>query len=171
MKNDILIKYKINKEDEEINIFGENFVKNNKDKCKFIYEDKEYELNSKFSLANIDKSKDILEIKLTGIQNVTDMSYLFFGCRSLISIPDISEWDTSKITSMKFIFCHCNSLISLPDISKWNTSNVKDMNAIFAECNSLISLPDISKWDTSNVNNMSYMFMNCSSLSSLPDIS
>ena len=32
MKNDILIKYKINKEDEEINIFGENFVKNNKDK-------------------------------------------------------------------------------------------------------------------------------------------
>ena len=43
-KNDILIKYLIKKDDEKINIFGANFVKNNKDKCKYIYENKEYEL-------------------------------------------------------------------------------------------------------------------------------
>ena len=73
-KNEILIKYKINKDDKEINIFGEKFVKNNKNICKYIYEGKEYELSQKFNLNNYDKSKDILEIKLTGIQNVTDMS-------------------------------------------------------------------------------------------------
>jgi len=37
-KNEILIKYLIEKDDKEINIFGEEFVENNKDKCKYIYE-------------------------------------------------------------------------------------------------------------------------------------
>ena len=46
-KNEILIKYKIGKEDKEINIFGEDFIKNNKKICKYIYEDKEYELTPK----------------------------------------------------------------------------------------------------------------------------
>ena len=50
------------------------------------------------------------------------------------------------------------SLLSLPDISKWNTSNVNEMNSMFSKCNSLISLPDISKWNTSNVTDMSDMF-------------
>ena len=48
-----------------------------------------------------------------------------------------------RITNMKGMFSECNSLISLPDISKWNTSNVNNMNEMFSECNSLISLPDI----------------------------
>ena len=59
------------------------------------------------------------------------------------------------------MFLECNSLISLPDISKWNTSNVNDMSEIFRECNSLISLPDISKWNTSNVNDMFDECINC----------
>ena len=40
------------------------------------------------------------------------------------------------------MFYKCNSLISLPDISKWNTTNVNDMSWMFYGCNSLISLPD-----------------------------
>ena len=59
------------------------------------------------------------------------------------------------------MFLECNSLISLPDISKWNTSNVNDMSEIFRECNSLISLPDISKWNTPNVNDMFDECINC----------
>ena len=47
------------------------------------------------------------------------------------------------------MFYECKSLISLPDISKWNTSNVRDMNNLFDGCKSLISLPNISKWDIS----------------------
>ena len=30
----------------------------------------------------------------------------------------------NKITNMSGMFYECNSLISLPDISKWNTSNI-----------------------------------------------
>ena len=44
----------------------------------------------------------------------------------------------------------CSSLISLHDISKWDTSKVDNMNEMFVGCNSLISLHDISKWDFKN---------------------
>ena len=35
------------------------------------------------------------------------------------------------VTNMNSMFSGCNSLISLPDLSKWNTSNVKDMTKMF----------------------------------------
>ena len=73
--------------------------------------------------------------------------------------------------SMSYIFSECSSLLSLPDISNWNTFNVNDMRYMFSECSSLSSLPDISKWNTFNVKDMNFMFSECSSLSSLPDIS
>ena len=76
-----------------------------------------------------------------------DMRGMFSGCNSLISIPDISNWNTSNVKYMSDMFYKCSSLISLPDISKWNISNVKFMNYMFSGFNSLISLPDISKWN------------------------
>ena len=102
---------------------------------------------------------------------LTDISFIFYGCKSLTSLPDISNWNISNINNMSHLFCECKSLISLPDISNWNTSKVSDMNNIFGECNSLISLPDISKWNTSNVKKMEYMFYRCNQLIALPDIS
>jgi surface protein len=99
------------------------------------------------------------------------MDNIFYGCHSLLSLPDISKWNTSNIIYMDNIFYGCHSLFSLPDIYKWNTSNVKNMNNIFSRCHSLVSLPDISKWDTSNVEFMNNIFSGCHSLISLPDIS
>ena len=52
---------------------------------------------------------------------------------------------------MSGIFKGCSSLLSLPEISKWNTTNVTNMSCIFDGCSSLSSLPDISKWITNNV--------------------
>ena len=112
-KNEILIKYLIKKNAQKINIFGEEFVRYNKDKCKYIYENKEYELTKEFDLTNFDKSNEILEIKLTDINNITNMSYLFCFCYSLIEVPDISEWDTSNIVNMESLFSHCELLKSL----------------------------------------------------------
>ena len=55
---------------------------------------------------------------------------------------------------MDNMFSNCSSLISLPDISKWNTKNVEDMSLMFNGCKSLISLPDISKWNIKNIKEM-----------------
>ena len=130
--------------------------------------------------------------------NCTDMSLMFCGCSSLISLPDLSKWNTQNVTNMLGLFCGCKSLQSLPDLSKWNTQNVTNLSFLFCGCISLITLPDISKWNISNVLNMSSIFSGnslyillfglspketiirndildikyeCSSLISLPDIS
>jgi len=99
---------------------------------------------------------------------VTNVSFMFSNCISLISLPDISKWNTNNVKNMSYMFSNCKSLISLPDISKWNINNVTNMSFMFYNCSSLISLPDISEWNTDNVNKMSFMFSNCNSLKSLP---
>ena len=222
INNEITLKYIIT--NNFVKIFGEPFVKRNKNNYKLIINDKTYELVSCLKIINIDekdnsnekknenpnekndekeilkiemKLYDILEIKLKQIKNVTDISYmfseasvvsienisnwntenicnmggLFSGCKYLASLPDISKWNTSNVIIMNNIFSKSSSLKTLPDISKWNTSNAIDMSGIFNECSSLKSLPDISKWDISNINDISFMFYNCSSLIELPDIS
>ena len=177
MDKEINIIYKINKNDKNIQIFGTKFVNNNKDKCKIIYNGKEQELIDKINMEMLDKNAEILEVKLKVLKNITDLSYMFGsegvagGCKSIISLPDISNLNTSYTTNMSNMFHGCSSLKFLPDISTWNTSNVKDMSNMFFSCSSLVSLPDISRWNVSNVKKMSQMFAYCRSLKSLPDIS
>ena len=157
---------------EKLRVFGKQFIKNNINKCKIIYNNFEYDLCEYIDdIIYKYNSNEIITIKLKGYNNITDMSYIFQWCESLSSLPDISNWNTSNINDMSSMFSECKSLSSLPDVSKWNTSNVNNMNYMFNGCESLSSLPDISKWDTSNVNNMNYMFNGCKSLSSLPDLS
>ena len=103
--------------------------------------------------------------------SVIEMNHMFCACKSLISLPDISKWDTSNIIYMSAMFVECRALISLPDISKWNTSNVTDMSGMFFGCRKFISIPDISQWNISNVNDISFMFSDCYSLILLPDLS
>ena len=96
--------------------------------------------------------------------NVTDMSYMFDGCRSLTSL-DVSNWDTSSVINMSHMFDGCRSLTSL-DVNNWDTSNVTKMSAMFYNCPTLTSL-DVSQWDTSSVVTMESMFDDCRSLTSL----
>ena len=196
--NEIILRY--NNEhikDNKIKIFGKNFVNNNKNKCKILCNNKIYELNEYFDISNYSNKNNILEIKLQGINNITDASYMFHECNSLSSLSDLSKWDVSIVTNMSHMFYECqllylpdisnwnvinvtnmNSMFgwcyklkSLPDISNWNINNVKDISSIFCCCFDLSSLPDISKWDINNINSMFQMFSNCRSLKSLPNIS
>ena len=197
---EIQINYKPKKGNKrKVKIFDKHFIDNNLHKCKILYKNKEYDLTEYFEDIDYNyNNKDEFIIKLKGINNITNMSYIFSRCNSLFSLPDISKWGTSKVTNMSYVFNGCTSLLSLPDISNWNTSNVSDMSYMFSGCsslsslpdiskwniskvttihsilsgcNSLIILPDISKWNTSNITNMYSVFEGCSSLVSLPDIS
>ena len=117
-KNEIIIKYKIERRKKEINIFGEKFVNNNKNNYILIYDGNEYELSVKLNIKNV--GNKTIEVKLKEIKNVTNMESMFYGCSSLLSLPDISKWNTSNVTNMGYMFFGCSSLSSLPDISKWN---------------------------------------------------
>ena len=72
-KNTIRIIYENNKGKEEINIFGKEFVSNNKNNCKIIYNKEEIELQEKFNVKEI----KLLEIQLKGILNITTMKGMF----------------------------------------------------------------------------------------------
>ena len=170
-KHKITIKYKIDKNINKIRLFGSSFVTNNKDYCKIIYDNEEYELKEEFEIKKNILNKEILEIKLIVIHNITKMKDMFDKCDSIISLSDISNLDTSYVVSMHGIFANCSLLSNLPDISKWDISNVTDISWMFYNCKSLCSLPDISKWNISKVNDISGMFSDCSSLIFLPDIS
>ena len=61
-------------------------------------------------------------------KKVKDMSYMFSGCTSLKSLPDISNWNIDNVTNLSDMFSNCESLQSLPDISIWNTSKANDIS-------------------------------------------
>ena len=126
-KNEITIIYK-NKDDKRI--FGESFVKNNKRKCYLIINKKKYDLCENCPL-DINKKEENIIIKLIEIKKIENMSYMFSCCKSLLSLPDISNWNTTNVTNMSHMFFECNSLLSLSDISNWNTINVTNMSHMF----------------------------------------
>ena len=136
------IKNQLGEEMSKNKLFGERFVRNNKNNCKIVINGKEKELVSFYDIERLEQN-EILEIKLKGINNVKDMSYMICGCLSLLYLPDISKWKTDNITALTCLFIGCISLIELPDISKWNTNNVTDMYCIFDGCSSLTVLTDI----------------------------
>ena len=70
-------------------------------------------------------------MKLIGIKYITNMSYMFYDCESLLALPDISKIDISRVTDISFMFGGCSSLAILPDISKWDTCNVRNMMGVF----------------------------------------
>ena len=131
----------------------------------------------------------LLSVEELDTSNVTDMSRLFYNCKSLSSVNlsnlntskvtnmygmfyytaltslDLSNLDTSNVTNMSWMFRNCKSLTSL-NVSNWDTSNLTDMSQIFANCTNLTSV-DLSHFDTSNVTTMAYIFNNCSKLTSL----
>ena len=192
------IRYKVGKK-RRVRIFGDEFVKNNKDNCKIIFDNNEQELSAFFDLKNIEIKEQILEIQLKEINNLknlshmfnecsslfelpstlsdlkteneTSFSYMFNNCNQLVSIPDISKWDTKNVKDMSYMFCNCSSLKALPNITKWNTDNLTDLTGMFKQCSSIISFPDISNWNTGNVTSMKSLFSDCFRLSILFDIS
>ena len=170
----IILRYKSVK-NENITIFGENFVEDNKDNFKMMFDNNIYELNYLLDKELI--KNEIIEVKLLQYKETNNLSYMFGDEVNFSEIPLIYISDNfvninmSDIINMSSMFSNCESLKSLPDISKWNTNNVNDMSSMFSNCESLKSLPDISKWNTNNVKDMRFMFSNCKSLISLPDIS
>ena len=174
------------KTDEKTRIFGENFVKRNKNKFKIVYNNKEYALKKFFE--EIDKNCESwkeIKFKLRIIHNILNLSEMFFNCYDLLAMKDdakvnkeqvkakskyglsISKKEEKKpfkIIDINRMFYGCESLISIPDISDWNMENVTNMFGLFYECESLISIPDISKWNMKKVTNMNYIFYRCNKL-------
>ena len=119
----------------------------------------------------MEKNHEQVNIKLIENKNIINMSHMFSGCKTLLSISNLSRWNISQINNLSYFFYDCQILEFLPDISNWDTKNVLDISYIFSGCQNLKNLPDISKWDVSKVTNMSNAFSGCKSLNELIDFS
>ena len=70
---------------DNIKILDNTFIMNNKDKAKIIYNNCEFDLKEYFE--DIDKNhKEKVKFLLCLSKNIKNMSYIFNGCKSLISI-------------------------------------------------------------------------------------
>ena len=88
--------YKIDNNKDKINIFGEKFVRNNGNKCYIIYKDKIISLRSYFLVKDIsqeDKENKKFEIILLELGYISDRSYMFYNCNSLVEVnADINKY-------------------------------------------------------------------------------
>ena len=102
--NQITLLYDIGNKQNSIFIFGKYFVKNNKNNCNLLINGKKRELCSKLYLNEINIQNNIIEIKLIENKHITKMSNMFRDYSSLVSLPDISKWNTMNVTDMNSIF-------------------------------------------------------------------
>ena len=184
-EKEIGIIYIIPKKLHDLRLFGDDFVKNNKDKCKLLfYDDKrdkeiEYEL---CSLLKTDFINDITEPKescncfrvvLKLNEDLTDLSSMFKDCINLIAFDHFfSNLKTEKVTTMSGMFEGCIFLQDFENIDQLKTSSVTDMSYMFKNC-SYISDLDLTGWDTSSVKTIKGMFEGCEKLDiliGLPDL-
>ena len=55
---------------------------------------------------------------------------------------------------MKYMFYGCKSLVYLPNLNEWKIENLKDFTNMFSQCFSLSNTPDISSNFHTNINNL-----------------
>ena len=56
-QSEINIIYNIKRDKDNIRIFGHKFIENNKNKCKLIIEDKEWEITEEYNIKNFNENK------------------------------------------------------------------------------------------------------------------
>ena len=83
-----------------IRVFGNTFAHNNKKKCKIIVNNHLEELKE----FNNDKyiNNEFIQIKLISLENIDDLSEMFYDCKYLTNINYIYKLKIKNITNMDF---------------------------------------------------------------------
>ena len=170
----------------EIDIFGETFVKNNKDKCYLIIDNKNYRLMNKFIFSKKGENTITLvlkqdDIKLRGMFCFFNISDMFknsedeFYCNFdedksddnfLIDASSLEHLDVSECFDFSFMFYNCKNLKNYDFLKGWDVSKGKNFMYTFTFC----SFPDVSfltNWNMKKALNMSHMFYGCEKLNDI----
>ena len=184
--NKINLKYFVEFKDN-YNIFGEDFVENNKNNISLIIDGKQkglvhncelkegentITLLIKNKLTNLSHMfymckylKDISELKFLDVSEVKDFSYMFYKILQLSDIQFLENWNVSNGKNFSYMFSGCSSLSDIKPLLKWNVSNNNNFESMFFGCKLLSDLNPLRNWDVFCCENFSFMFMGCFSLS------
>ncbi len=122
------------------------------------------EVTSMSSMFNGCRSLTSLDLSGFNTEKVSDMSGMFMGCQKLESI-NLSSFNTSAVTTMRGMFMSC-SVLPTVNLTSFNTSNVTDMSNMFEYCNKLGTL-DLTSFDATKVTSADFMFLNCQTVDSI----
>lgn len=106
-------------------------------------------------------NKGIYKIKLKFKILMTDCSNMLYNSIYLTDI-DLTNFKMKEVTNMAYMFCGCKNLKSI-DLSSLNTKNVTIYSGMFGGCMNLTSL-DLSSFDSKKLTDMSGMFAGCFNL-------
>ena len=172
------VSFKVSDIVKKTNNIYTDIITSSKEYYKFIsifnnnYKDKKIVVtNMSYMFQSCESLISVSGLDKLNITKAKNMILMFDSCKKLKSLSDISKLELINIRNMKRLFYKCESLVSLPDISIWNTINLTNIKYMFSGCSSLISLPDISKWNANNIEKINLIFYNCCKLISMPDIS
>ncbi|HGF8314904.1 BspA family leucine-rich repeat surface protein [Enterococcus faecium] len=136
--------------------------------------------NSMFTSFQNNQSIETVDFSGLNMNNVTNMSSMFFGSSNLQSVNfgsnTLPNLETAfqlffncinlqtvegnllmpKVTNLQSLFGNCRSLQKI-DTSQWHTENVTNMTQLFTGCESLVNI-DVANWDVSNVNSFYLSF-------------
>ena len=94
------MKYKLNKtksNNYSLKILDKEFIKNNRNKVKLIFENKKYELTEYIQLNNFKKTE--LKINILFSQDISNISFMFKNCQSLLEFSIIDNIENNEINN------------------------------------------------------------------------
>lgn len=178
------------KDQELINIFGEEFVNNNKDKCNLIIDDIincELRTNYTFPLKGEHNVKLVIndeninfsglfdfKLRIDIINSLVPYSDTYFNeylkqNNRVIDASSLVNLDTSQCTTLKGMFYGCANIKNFNFLKNWDVSKCTDFTGVFYGC-SFTKLDFLEKWDVSNGKYFVDMFKYCVNLKTIKHI-
>lgn len=108
------------------------------------------------------------KVKVLFKKGLTDLSYCFYGCTKLTSIPNNLFENNPEVTIFTSCFEGCTRLTSIPEGLFINNTKVTDFTYCFYRCTELTSIPDGLFANTPEVVDFRFCFYKCTGLTSIP---
>mgnify|MGYP002626503920 CR=1 FL=1 len=152
-------------------IFGEKFVKNNKDRLKMVYNNKILPLNNEILF--VDNVKPM--IKLIGFKKTIILNDMFEGCNSLleikeslrygrikfkaITIKNIQNYKNEIVFNKTYEFGGDCQLLPLPNVfSWWDRKNIHYLEFTISKYSFFLLFSGISNWDYKKLYKINVIF-------------
>ena len=168
--NDCLkIEYKYNMNEfigGEFKLFGNFFVKNNKDNILLRINGETTELVEKMIIEHEFLEVIIIQKKDNEKKNlINNMSCMFCDCKANeIAFSEVKKGnplDLSQVTDISKMFKNCSNLQKINLIFLENALKITHMDYLFSDCKKLKNINNIGSLNTTSVINMNNMFEGC----------
>ena len=111
---------------------------------------------------NVENIPDLKKI-FCNDNKIEDISMLFNGCKNLIKVDKLIEWQAPNLKKMEYLFNRCEKIEDIY-LGTFNTEHVKSICGLFNGCTNLKRVRAKKNWKTSDLEDVSIMFQGCSNL-------